>query len=390
MNAHGRKRRPGEPGSSRSFSAVTKREMMKKVLVAMSGGVDSSVAARLLKERGFDCVGCTMRLFGGDENPAKSEKTCCSLDDVEDARGVAFRLGMPFYVFNLTDSFQKCVIAPFIDSYRNGRTPNPCIDCNRYLKFEKLYERAQALSCDAIATGHYARICFDGEKYSLKKALDPSKDQSYVLYSLTQEQLRRTLFPLGELTKQQTRELAESHGFLNAKKPDSQDICFVPDGDYAAFIERTTGLVFPEGDFVSPEGKVLGRHKGIIRYTVGQRRGLGVSAKEPLYVAAIDPERNTVTLTGESGFRIDTVYAERVNMISGELLTAPIRAKVKLRYRQPERPATVSMEDGRLRICFDEPQRAPAPGQAAVLYGEDGETVLGGGTIISSERREGK
>ncbi|MBO5640667.1 MAG: tRNA 2-thiouridine(34) synthase MnmA, partial [Oscillospiraceae bacterium] len=254
----------------------------------------------------------------------------------------------------------------------------------------KLYERAQALSCDAIATGHYARVCRDGEKYSLKKALDPSKDQSYVLYSLTQEQLRRTLFPLGEMTKQQTRELAESHGFLNAKKPDSQDICFVPDGDYAAFIERTTGLVFPEGDFVSPEGKVLGRHKGIIRYTVGQRRGLGVSAKEPLYVAAIDPERNTVTLTGESGFRIDTVYAERVNLISGEPLTAPIRAKVKLRYRQPERPATVSMEDGRLRICFDEPQRAPAPGQAAVLYGEDGETVLGGGTIISSERREGK
>ena len=360
---------------------------MNKILVAMSGGVDSSVTALLLREQGYECVGCTMKLFNGEDLPGKTEKTCCSLEDVEDARSVAHRLGMPYYVFNLTDSFQGRVIDPFIESYMNGRTPNPCIDCNRWLKFEKLYERALALSCDAIATGHYARVCHDGKRYSLRKAVDPSKDQSYVLYSLTQEQLARTVFPLGELTKQQTRELAQAHHFLNARKPDSQDICFVPDGDYAGFIERTTGRTFPEGDFISPDGKVLGRHKGIIHYTVGQRRGLGVSARAPLYVAAINPENNTVTLTEEAGFQINTVYADRVNIISGERFSGPIRARVKLRYRQPERPATVEMDGERLVIRFDELQRAPAPGQAAVLYGEDGETVLGGGTIIGSERR---
>ena len=353
----------------------------------MSGGVDSSVAALLLKEQGFDCVGCTMKLFEGEDQPAGREKTCCSLEDVEDARSVAFRLGMPYYVFNLTESFQGRVIDPFIDSYMQGRTPNPCIDCNRFLKFEKLYERAQALGCDAIATGHYAWVCDDGGRYSLRKARDPSKDQSYVLYSLTQAQLRRTIFPLGDLSKQQTRELAEKHAFLNAKKPDSQDICFVPDGDYAGFIERRTGKQFPEGDFISPDGTVLGRHKGIIHYTVGQRRGLGVSARAPLYVASIDPAHNTVTLTEEEGFQIDTVIADQINIISGEAFTSPIRARVKLRDRQPERPATVHQDGDRLIICFDELQRAPAPGQAAVLYGEDGETVLGGGTIVSSEKR---
>ena len=350
----------------------------------MSGGVDSSVAAFLLKEQGFDCIGCTMKLFHSELVPAKEDRSCCSLDDVEDARGVARRLGMPYYVFNLSDRFREKVIEPFIQSYEKGSTPNPCIDCNRYLKFEKLYERALALSCDAIATGHYARICFEEGEYRLKKAHDPAKDQSYVLYSLTQEQLSRTLFPLGELNKQETRALAEAQGFVNARKPDSQDICFVPDGDYAGFIERSTGNLFPPGNFVDPEGHVLGRHRGIIHYTIGQRRGLGVPGPAPYYVAAVNPAENTVTLVLEEGLMIREVSVGDMNIISPRGLPNGMHVRAKLRYRQPERPATVQWEGDRLLLRFDEVQRAPAPGQAAVLY--DGETVLGGGTILGSSK----
>jgi tRNA-specific 2-thiouridylase len=280
------------------------------------------------------------------------------------------------------------VITPFVHSYTEGKTPNPCIECNRRLKFDRLYERAKILGCDAVATGHYARICREGNRWSLKKARDLSKDQSYVLYTLTQEQLAHTLFPLGELEKQQTRALAEEHGFLNANKPDSQDICFVPDGDYAAFIERRLGRRFPPGDFISPDGRILGRHKGIIHYTVGQRRGLGVPAETKLYVSAIDPVNNTVTLCREEQLMIDTVVADQVNIISGDPNTLPTRGRVRLRYRQPERPAEIRLEGDRMIIRFDEPQRAPAPGQAAVVYDEDGVTVLAGGTILSSGKEK--
>ena len=288
-----------------------------KALIAMSGGVDSSVAAHLMAEKGYDCIGCTMKLYSSSLLPEKAEKTCCSLDDVEDARSVACRLGMPYYVFNLTDTFQERVIDPFICSYMAGRTPNPCIDCNRFLKFEKLYERANALSCEAVATGHYARITSENGQFFLKKAADPAKDQSYVLYSLTQKELRRTLFPLGGLSKQETRALAEEHGFLNAGKADSQDICFVPDGDYASFIERSTGNTFPEGNFIDRTGKVLGRHRGIIHYTIGQRRGLGIAAGYPVYVTGINAERNEVVLGEERDLYTSEIRCRGLNLIPG-------------------------------------------------------------------------
>ena len=248
---------------------------MAKALIAMSGGVDSSVAAYIMKEEGFDCIGCTMKLYDNADAGVSRDKTCCSLDDVEDARSVAARLDMPYYVFNFSDDFREKIICKFIDSYERGRTPNPCIDCNRYMKFAKLCERARILGCDFIVTGHYARIYKEGEKYVLKKALDETKDQSYVLYNLTQDILAHTRFPLGEMKKSETREIAEKCGFINAKKPDSQDICFVPDGDYARVIELNTGKKYPPGDFVDKNGNVLGRHKGIIHYTIGQRKGLG-------------------------------------------------------------------------------------------------------------------
>ncbi len=355
--------------------------MSKKAIIAMSGGVDSSVAAYLSKSQGFECMGATMKLFANEDIGISREKSCCSLDDVEDARSVAYRLGMPYNVFNFSDNFKENVIDRFIRAYETGFTPNPCIDCNRYLKFDKMYRRAKELEYDYIVTGHYARIEKDEKRgrYLLKKAVDKNKDQSYVLYSLTQDQLAHTLFPLGELTKRQVREIAESQGFLNASKKESQDICFVPDGDYAGFIERTTGKTYPCGKFIDTKGNVLGEHKGIIRYTIGQRKGLGLALPAPMYVKEKDLVNNTVILSYEDEIFSSELTASDFNWIAFEKPDDPFRCTVKTRYRSKEAPAEVFCEDEKVKIVFDEPQRAITKGQAAVLY--DGDTVIGGGTI---------
>ena len=353
-----------------------------KALIAMSGGVDSSVAAFLMKQDGCDCTGATMRLYNNEAVGLEAESTCCSLDDVEDARSVARRLGMPFYVFNFTDDFHEKVIAKFIRCYECGITPNPCIDCNRYLKFDHLLRRGMELGCDWVVTGHYARIRKNEEtgRWLLYKAADLSKDQSYVLYSLTQEQLAHTRFPLGELTKAQVRAIAEEQGFLNARKHDSQDICFVPDGDYVAFMERCTGKHYAPGDFLDLQGNAVGRHRGAVSYTLGQRKGLGLAMGAPVYVCGKDMEKNTVTVGPNEALFSTALRAEDWNWFPFPELTQPLQVTAKARYNQPPQPATVYPEaDGRARVVFDAPQRALTPGQAVVLY--DGDMVVGGGTI---------
>ena len=358
--------------------------MNKNALLAMSGGVDSSVAAYLMKEQGYNCIGVTMKLFQNEDIEVSREHSCCSIDDVADARSVANALDIPYYVFNFSDHFRESVVDYFVYSYENGITPNPCIECNRRLKFTELYRRAREMGCDYVVTGHYARIEYDtaSGRYLLKKAADSNKDQSYVLYSMTQEQLAHTLFPLGVMTKSEARNIASEHGFVNAKKHDSQDICFVQDGSYFDFIEAYTKKTYPEGDFVDKQGNVLGTHKGIIRYTVGQRKGLGLALKQPMYVSEVNPDTNRVVLSTNAELFSDTLSANNINLISLEKIDKPMRLKAKIRYRHEEQWATVTQpEPDILHVKFDEPQRAITKGQALVLY--DGDTVAGGGTICS-------
>lgn len=355
--------------------------MQKKAMIAMSGGVDSSVAAFLMANSGYDCMGATLRLFG-NETLGEEESTCCSIDDVEDARSVARKMGMPFHVFNAKADFAEKVIGDFISCYECGLTPNPCIQCNRHLKFDLFLRRAQILGCDYIVTGHYARIRFDEStgRYLLCKAADASKDQSYVLYCLTQEQLSHTKFPLGELTKEQVRAIAEENGFINAHKRDSQDICFVPDGDYVAFMERYTGKNYASGDFLDLSGNIVGTHRGAVCYTLGQRKGLGLAMGAPVYVCGKDMEKNTVTVGPNEALFATTLLARDFNWIPFPALTAPRSVTARARYNQKEQPATVyPAENGLVKVVFHQPQRAMTPGQAVVLY--DGDVVIGGGTI---------
>ena len=351
---------------------------MDKILIAMSGGVDSSVAALIMKNQGYDTFGVTMKLHFSDNE----DSTCLTSKDIEDARNVCEKLKIPYTVVDFSEDFDKYVINNFIEAYENGATPNPCIECNYHLKFDKLYKYGKERGYDKIVTGHYARIEFD-EKYGrrvLKKAEDVSKDQSYVLFRLTKEQLEYTVFPLGSYSKDKIREMAEIADLGLSAKKDSQDICFVPDGDYVSFIKNYTKKDYPYGNFVTTDGKILGKHKGIIGYTIGQRKGLGLALPHSMYVVEKRLDTNEVVIGESEDLFTSELFADRINLSAIDNIDTPLRIKARVRYNQREQDATATIENGLLHVVFDEPQRAISKGQSVVLY--EGDTVIGGGRII--------
>lgn len=360
--------------------------MKKRVMIGMSGGVDSSVAAYLLKEQGYDVIGVTMKLWEDDDDDLiENEGGCCSLAAAEDARRVAEKIGIPFYVLNFREQFKDKVISNFIDEYLKGRTPNPCIACNKYIKFDEFFKKARQIGCDYVATGHYAKVEYDEsiDRYSLKKSVTIAKDQTYALYNLNQEQLKHTILPLGYYNKDQTREIARKIGIIVADKPDSQEICFVKDNDYANYVRRNTDKKIEEGYFVDTKGNILGKHKGIVNYTIGQRKGLGITFGKPMFVVDINSAKNTVVLGDHEEVFSSELIAKDVNFIPFDEINEPIKVQAKVRYSAKVSNATVYKEDkDKIRVVFDEPQRAITPGQSVVMYQDD--IVVGGGIIEKS------
>ncbi len=360
------------------------RRMAKKVVIGMSGGVDSSVAAYLLKKQGYDVIGVTMQIWQSEEEAQmENEGGCCGLSAVDDARRVAQKLDIPYYVMNFRDCFKDKVIDYFVKEYLEGRTPNPCIACNRYVKWEALLNRSMEIGADYIATGHYARIMqLPNGRYAIRNSVTAKKDQTYALYNLTQDQLQRTLMPVGEYEKDEIRKIAEEAGLPVAHKADSMEICFIPDHDYASFIEKEAKESCPgPGNFVTKDGIILGQHKGITHYTIGQRKGLNLAMGHPVFVSEIRPETNEVVIGDNDDIFTDTVICNNINFMGAENFDSPRKVIAKIRYNHAGDPCTVSkLDDNRLLCKFDTKVRASTPGQAVVFY--DGEIVLGGGTIL--------
>ncbi|KPI53862.1 thiouridylase [Clostridioides difficile] len=358
--------------------------MNKKVMIGMSGGVDSSVAAYLLKQQGYDVIGVTMKLWQDDDD-VENEGGCCSLSAVEDARRVANKIGIPFYVLNFREVFKEKVIDYFIDEYLEGKTPNPCIACNKHIKFDDFYKKARQIGCDYVATGHYAKIEKDEStgRYLLKKSVTDKKDQTYALYNLTQEQLEHTLLPIGDYEKDRVREIAKEMGMAVHNKPDSQEICFVKDNDYANYVKKHSKKRIEEGFFVDTKGNILGKHKGILYYTIGQRKGLGITFGKPMFVIDINPINNTIVLGDNEELFKKELIAKDVNFISIDKLEEPLRVQAKIRYSAKPSPATIhKIGEDTIKIVFDEAQRAITKGQSVVMY--DGDIVVGGGIIEKS------